>query len=389
MNERESMKSKYKILKYFSDEEKKIISSLWETKTFASGSYIIREGDDAADLFFLKKGVVKVISSVDSPAEPITFEELSEGEVFGELAVIDKKPRSTSVIAEGQVVVDVIPGRKMKDLLSKQSYFEKFSSAFIELLSARLKKGNSKVIGLLKNQIQANTNQIIASNLAVIVTVCIMIWFFLNKLTLELIQKLGSESDITNTSMLILLCIFLIFLKKTKEPWSRFGFHIKNIKKGLWTTFIYTLPLLALFTFAKWVLIKSIPEYSKISLFSFGRFMVQSKSISHSKSLWMMVSYILISSPIQEIVFRGVLQTLLLRFLNMKQKLLWALVCCNLIFASTHLVVSEFFACLVFFLGLFWGWIFYKCESILCPIFSHCLVGSWGFFVLGVQFLFF
>ena len=113
-----------------------------KTKDFPIGSQIITEGKSTSDLFFIEKGEVEITSYNKNEKERLTLAKLGEGDLFGELAVIDNKPRSNSAIAQGNVTVSMIPGDKIKDFLKKEHYFEKFTKGVIITLSSRLKKGN-------------------------------------------------------------------------------------------------------------------------------------------------------------------------------------------------------------------------------------------------------
>lgn len=56
--------------------------------------YFFKEGDSANSLFILKQGKVVVLKD-----ERIKLQYLSQGDCFGEMAVIDLNPRSASVLA--------------------------------------------------------------------------------------------------------------------------------------------------------------------------------------------------------------------------------------------------------------------------------------------------
>jgi CRP/FNR family cyclic AMP-dependent transcriptional regulator len=68
-----------------------------ETVNFPAGTVIFKEGDKADAVYFLESGTVEV-SRNDSGAK-IPLAKLSKDAVFGEMALIDKKPRSATAIA--------------------------------------------------------------------------------------------------------------------------------------------------------------------------------------------------------------------------------------------------------------------------------------------------
>ncbi|MFH1083769.1 MAG: cyclic nucleotide-binding domain-containing protein, partial [Pseudomonadota bacterium] len=68
-----------------------------ETKSFAAGRIVIAEGDDADGAYLILEGKAKAVTSADGD-EKIVLGEFDRGEIFGEMALIDNKPRSASVV---------------------------------------------------------------------------------------------------------------------------------------------------------------------------------------------------------------------------------------------------------------------------------------------------
>jgi CRP-like cAMP-binding protein/sugar phosphate isomerase/epimerase len=68
-----------------------------EAKVFDAGQLIIAEGDKGDGAYFILEGKVKV-SALSQDFKEILLGELGEDEVFGEMALIDDKPRSASVV---------------------------------------------------------------------------------------------------------------------------------------------------------------------------------------------------------------------------------------------------------------------------------------------------
>ncbi|MBN1613035.1 MAG: cyclic nucleotide-binding domain-containing protein [Deltaproteobacteria bacterium] len=68
-----------------------------ETKSFDAGQIVIAEGDYADGAYLILEGKAKAIISSDDD-EKIVLGEFDRGEIFGEMALIDNKPRSASVV---------------------------------------------------------------------------------------------------------------------------------------------------------------------------------------------------------------------------------------------------------------------------------------------------
>ena len=61
---------------------------------FAAGDEIFAEGDPAEDAFVIDSGEVDIVKEVDG--EPVVLARLGAGEIFGEMGLVDDKPRSAT-----------------------------------------------------------------------------------------------------------------------------------------------------------------------------------------------------------------------------------------------------------------------------------------------------
>jgi glutaminase len=100
-------RGEYDLFKGLTADEVQVISACLERQSFSAGEAIIRTGDDASELYFLAKGTVSVLV----PTEAVTSKRLatfSAGMAFGEMAVLDRAPRSAMIVADSEVVCDVL-----------------------------------------------------------------------------------------------------------------------------------------------------------------------------------------------------------------------------------------------------------------------------------------
>jgi hypothetical protein len=75
-------------------------------KTFQPGELIFREGDEAHDAYWIITGRVEI--SIETPQGPSVLTTLEEGEIFGEMGMIDDLPRAASARAATVTEVDVV-----------------------------------------------------------------------------------------------------------------------------------------------------------------------------------------------------------------------------------------------------------------------------------------
>ncbi|MGH7952664.1 MAG: ATP-binding protein [Limisphaerales bacterium] len=87
-------------------------------KRFAANQEIFREGDPGDGVFFVKDGAVEISSIAAGSARHI-FSRLGPGEIFGEMAVIEHRPRSATAAAVQDTEVYVIPRGEMLSLIER------------------------------------------------------------------------------------------------------------------------------------------------------------------------------------------------------------------------------------------------------------------------------
>ncbi|MFQ5672013.1 MAG: Crp/Fnr family transcriptional regulator [Nitrospinales bacterium] len=112
---------------------------------FAPSEFIIREGDFEFIVYILLKGVVRVVKTV--PKE-VTITKLKTGAIFGELSWVGKRARTTSVIADGDVIalrLDVESIDKFGLVLAK-----KIQDKLMNILVTRLEKMNEQLSRLAR-----------------------------------------------------------------------------------------------------------------------------------------------------------------------------------------------------------------------------------------------
>ncbi len=101
--------SKVKQIRLFSNIDEKILESLapaLKEERFKDGKIIFSEDDLGDEIYFIFSGeveIVKFVNKEDNVSQSLTS--LGEGEFFGEMALFDKKQRSATVKAKGNVIL--------------------------------------------------------------------------------------------------------------------------------------------------------------------------------------------------------------------------------------------------------------------------------------------
>jgi signal transduction histidine kinase len=87
-------------------------------RVFAAGQEIFKEGDEGDGVYVVKEGRVEISVRVGQEERRV-FSQIGPGEFFGEMAVLEDKPRSACATAREQTVVDFIPRAAMLEFVGR------------------------------------------------------------------------------------------------------------------------------------------------------------------------------------------------------------------------------------------------------------------------------
>jgi CRP/FNR family transcriptional regulator, cyclic AMP receptor protein len=105
-------------------------------RTFKAGDVIFREGDPAQELYIIKSGKVEVRLGNR------LLDTLAELSIFGEMALIDRSPRSATVIAATDATIVPVDEKQFLFLVSRTPHF---ALNVMRVLAQRLRVANSVV----------------------------------------------------------------------------------------------------------------------------------------------------------------------------------------------------------------------------------------------------
>jgi CRP-like cAMP-binding protein len=113
-----------------------------DEREYAEGNIIVREGEPGASVFLVGRGSVQVVLEGDNGAgTPIST--LRQGEFFGEMSLLEKKPRAATVKARENCILLEIKGQEFLKLLDEHKDVE---SKMLLKLSERLRHANDQVL---------------------------------------------------------------------------------------------------------------------------------------------------------------------------------------------------------------------------------------------------
>ena len=117
------------------------LARLWAVRSYLHNEAIIAHRDSGSDVFFLLEGRARVTLFSESGRE-IAYRDVGPGEIFGELAGIDGKPRSASVVALESARAARLPEAAFRDMVSTHPVF---AWALLDHLSAQLRRMTDRV----------------------------------------------------------------------------------------------------------------------------------------------------------------------------------------------------------------------------------------------------
>jgi CRP-like cAMP-binding protein len=88
------------------------LAEICRPRTLAAGEWVTRQGAPGNELYIVCEGMVEVLRDTPGdPAPPRAVVNLGRGQIFGEMSLVDRGPRSASVrAAQDNTLVQVIDG---------------------------------------------------------------------------------------------------------------------------------------------------------------------------------------------------------------------------------------------------------------------------------------
>jgi signal transduction histidine kinase len=130
------------LFRALSPQELAQLRSVTQEKSFSNDQEIFKEGDTGDGVYLVKEGVVQISGIVGENVRHV-FSRVSPGEIFGEMAVLENKPRSASAVAVGDTVVYFIA----RDALLKfVEASPQLAMGLLQEISHRLREFNHQYI---------------------------------------------------------------------------------------------------------------------------------------------------------------------------------------------------------------------------------------------------
>jgi len=380
---------KNELLQGLSSAEIKEISPLFRAITFQANEFIIQEHEISDDIYLVYHGKIEIIKQDPETGYAHSLLSLGQGALIGELASLDKAPRSASAYTLIKTtllnlsIATLEEWRTHQDPTKQKIYFQIIQN-MARHVAQRVRSTNNAVITSLSNEL-LHTKARVAMGM-VIITVCIMMsvyvaaFNFLNYFQIDT----GLGTSLLLAALSIIIVMFFAGVKKSGYPLGMFGITCKNWQISVKEAVTYSIPIMLAIVGLKWLAIKFLSGWQSHNLFEV--FSLKSNTdtippIIHFLQFFLYLFFV----PFQELIARGALQSSLEEFLISPHRILLAILMSNLLFASMHTHFSVMLTLPIFLLGLFWGWLYSRHRTLTGVILSHYLLGFWAFFIVNVM----
>ncbi len=117
------------------------LSTRWSAASYKHSEMIIAHGDSGRDVFFLLEGRARVTLFSEDGKE-IAYRDIVPGDIFGELACIDGRTRSASIVALEATRAARLPPAAFRELVENHP---RLAWSLLEHLSALLRRMTDRV----------------------------------------------------------------------------------------------------------------------------------------------------------------------------------------------------------------------------------------------------
>jgi hypothetical protein len=127
--------------------EMKLLATFSTEERFREGSMIFREGEKGDKLYIVLDGRVRISKFIPGVGEE-ALTVLDRGDFFGEMALIDEKPRSADAKShDGDATVLSIDRATLNEILSMDPHASlQFLNLLCRMISRRLREINDKIV---------------------------------------------------------------------------------------------------------------------------------------------------------------------------------------------------------------------------------------------------
>lgn len=334
-----------------------------------TGDVLMTEGDPASELFVVVEGSLEISRAGDDA--PLKLGIVEDGEIVGEVSFFDRGARSATARALADCRVTAIPFSAIEKI-SDEGRAEVLRRAGEEL-AGRMRLGGDASAMAARRARALGQFVVSVMTLQCVYAIALTAIPFLDGVLP------ASTSYVSIPLQLLFGIVAVVFIAQTRLPLRVFGIGFRDLFGSLALAAVVTVPFLGVVTLVKWIII--VAKGAKVPLVESTDL---ARLVDDPRIRTLFVVYV-VSCVVQELIVRSALQASLHLFLSGKNARWRAIAVCALVFATNHLHMSALFAAVALLPGLVWGWLFDRKRNLAGVVLSHAIVGTWVFFLLGVN----
>lgn len=360
---------------------------LFEEIRYHAGDKIVAEGEQSRDFYVIYRGSVEVVKIIDSNQTSHVLTTLKEGDCFGEMSMLNDNPRSATVRTAEPTTLLKISATALDELAAHEnSTYAILATNLARDLASRLRMTNELTVESLRKELALTKSRVATGSFIVYILTLFSVYVLCSQLLTLISGSTAATTFLTAPLIVVYSVAFFIMMKRSGYPLSYYGFNLNNWRATLQQTLIWTSVFCIVLTLIKWLLINHLPLFKGIPLLDITAVINPNHSLQNN-IITITTTFLLYTAtaPLQEMIFRGAMQSSLQDFLSGKYATLWAILLSSMLFSIAHLHVTIWFALLVFVPSLFWGTLYARQKSLLGVCVSHILIGWWILYGLGFE----
>ncbi|HDT14805.1 MAG TPA: cyclic nucleotide-binding domain-containing protein [Firmicutes bacterium] len=141
----------YPVYREFDADDIDVLGGICEEIAVTKGGVVFRENDAGDSMYIVKAGSVNILKTIDSVNRQVAV--ISEGEFFGEMALVENSPRSASAEAGEDVELIRLSTegfKRLKNEFAKTGF--KVVDVLLKFMSQRIRRTTNTAVKLQKEQ---------------------------------------------------------------------------------------------------------------------------------------------------------------------------------------------------------------------------------------------
>lgn len=135
------------IFKGLTPDELALVAHLCEDRKYRANEEIFSENNRGSEIYILKRGKIRIDLALKGKSKCATIHRITDGQIFGELALVDRGRRSATAKCESDSEVLAISRDGLHDLFEKNNHIGYVVlNNLATILAVRLRKTNLQLV---------------------------------------------------------------------------------------------------------------------------------------------------------------------------------------------------------------------------------------------------